>query len=126
MAAKTRTIEIEAGSELERQINDAGDAPVVLIVAGTRYALYPEGTLTPASYRDDEDTRHFLANLERRRAQHPDEGWEHSSPERARAILRETAGAWSDVDVDELKEMLRQVREEGSRSWDRPKSLDAD
>ena len=121
MVAKVRTIEIEPDSALANGIREANGAPVVLIVNGTRYVLRPEEALTPATFEDDEDTRRFLANLERRRAEYPDEdGWEGHDPERVRQVLDEVAGTLSDEEVDRWIEAVYRARQEGSRPFERP------
>ena len=126
MVATTRSneVNIDPESDLAKRIEEAGGAPLVLIVGESRYVVRPEEALTPATFRDDEDTRRFLASLARRRAEHPPEKLDDYDPEHARRVLTETAGAWDDVDADALIEMLYRAREEGSRPPNRPGSLD--
>jgi hypothetical protein len=120
--ARTTEIEIDPESDLAKQIVGAGGAPLVLILEGVRYILKPQEALTPATFRDDEDTRRFLANLARRRAENPPEEWTDYDPERARKVLDEVAGTLSDEEADRWIEEIYRARQEGSRSFGRPGS----
>lgn len=62
----------------------------------------------------DGDT--FLIHVEPER----EDIWADYDPEKVRAALREFAGSWSDLDVDEIKARIYRAREEGSRPSNRP------
>lgn len=93
MVGEAKTVKVAAGSELDRLLDDAERAPVILERDGERFRLSKE----PA-----EDI------------------WAGYDPERFRAALEETAGSWSDLDADALIEQVYRWREEGSRPADRP------
>ena len=91
MPPMSRTIHVRPDSELARLIDEAGEFPLTLVKNGTRYKL----TREPVG---DEDP------------------WASYDPERARAGIRKAAGAWSDLDTEQMKHELYKAREEGSRS----------
>ena len=91
MASEPTTITFEAGSELDRLLDEAA-GPVQLVRNGERFRLV----------REDDDI------------------WAGYDPERARAGMRAAAGKWTDLDAEVLKASIDQALEEGSRPPDRP------
>lgn len=87
MASEPKTIEVEPGSEVDRLLVEAERAPLRLVRGGVRFRLVQE----------------------------TDDVWSGYDPERARAGMRAAAGAWSDVDAEELKAYIYRGREEGTR-----------
>jgi hypothetical protein len=96
MAHPVRTVHIDPGSELGRALAEGVETEVELERDGVRYRVY---RVTTETQRDI---------------------WAGYDPERALAGVRAAAGSWSDIDADELKSYLREARESGSRSSDRP------
>jgi hypothetical protein len=94
MAAVEETIEVAPDSELDRLLERAAGARLVLIKNGVRYRIQREDS--------NEDSRSPV------------------DPERVLRVLDETAGSWRDVDVDRLIDDIYRWREEGSRSPERP------
>ncbi len=92
MASEPTTITVEAGSELDRLLDEAAGGPVRLVRNADRFRLV----------REDDDI------------------WAGYDPERARAGMRAAAGKWSDLDAEALKAYISLAREEGSRPPDRP------
>lgn len=91
------TIHVEPGSELDRLVAEADDAPVELERNGVRYQL--------------------------RRVERPadEDPWANYDPEVARAGIRAAAGAWKGlVDTEDLKAAIYRARDEGTRPLDRP------
>jgi hypothetical protein len=96
MVAKAREIEVPAGSELARLIDEWNAFPIILVKDGIRYRL---------EHATDRD------------AGAPD----HSTVEQADDDpLERIIGAWADLDIEALKAELRLAREEGSRPLDWP------
>ena len=96
MVAKAREIDVPAGSELARLIDESEAMPVFLVKDGVRYRL------ERASPEDSDAI--------------DDQSIEEADDDEA--ILSRFAGAWADVDADALIEELRRAREEGSRPID--------
>ena len=96
MVAKARVIDVPAGSELARLIDESAASPVFLVKDGVRYRL------ERASPEDSVDTG--------------DPFMEEADDDEA--ILSRFVGAWADVDADALIAELRRAREEGSRPID--------
>jgi hypothetical protein len=92
MVAVEKTIEVLPGSELDRLLDEAAGAPVILIKDDRRYRLEPEGAGTDI--------------------------WANYDLERVRRALRESAGALSHIDVEALKADIRAQR--GQDSHGRP------
>lgn len=92
MAIAERTVEVVPGSELDRLLEEANGEPLILLRDGVRY------------------------RIERQDAK-PDI-WANYDPERARRVLRETAGAWKDIDTESLKADIKAQR--GQDSFGRP------
>jgi hypothetical protein len=92
MVATEKTIEVVPGSELDRLLEAAADAPLILVKSGRRFRLAPEGA--------QEDI------------------WANYDPERVRRALRESAGALAHIDVEAFKADLRAQR--GQDSHGRP------
>lgn len=92
MASEPKTIEVEPGSEVDRLLDEAERAPLRLVRGSVRFRLVQE--------TDDDDV------------------WAGYDPERARAGMRVAAGAWSDLDAEELKAYIYRGREEGTRPLD--------
>jgi hypothetical protein len=92
MAITDRTIEVEPGGELDRLLDEANGARLILVKDGVRYRLA----------REDAE---------------PDI-WANYDPERVRQVLRETAGAWKDIDTEALKADIKAQR--GQDSHGRP------
>ncbi len=92
MAGEPKTIEVEPGGGLDRVLDEVQETPVRLVRGDDRFRLD----------RESEDI------------------WESFDAERARAGLRAAAGAWTDINGEDLKEDIYRAREEGSRPPDRP------
>ena len=92
MAARPEPIRVPHDSELGRLLAAARDHPLVLEADGVRYRVTCE----------DEDL------------------WADYDPEAVREVVAATAGAWADLDADELIAALYRARREGSRPPDRP------
>jgi hypothetical protein len=122
IAARAREIEIDPKSDLAKQLGEANGRPLVLIVGGTRYVVRPQEALTPATFRDDEDTRRLLENVARRRAEHPPEEWEGYDSERVREVLDRVAGTLSDEEANRWIEDVYRAREQGSRPFKQSES----
>ena len=84
MVATAKTIEVVPGSELDRVLEEAAGAPVVLVKDSRRFRLAPE------------DAKEDI--------------WTNYDPERVRQVLAETAGAWKDIDTEALKADIRAQR----------------
>ena len=89
-------LEGEIGDDLEAILDDADDGPILIERDGMFYRLS----------RAQEDGQEDL--------------WAGYDPERARRVLAETAGSWSDVDADQMIADLYAAREQGTRPPDRP------
>jgi hypothetical protein len=102
MTDAARTIHVEPGSELDRLLEQVEEEPVEIERGGRR----------------------FRVTLREIRSEELDTGtsdlWEGYNPETAMAGILAAAGAWSDIDAEALKKMLRQAREAGSRPANRP------
>ena len=92
MVATEKTIEVVPGSELDRLLEEAAGATLVLVKNGRRFRLAPE------------DAKQDI--------------WATYDPERALQVLAETAGAWKNVDTEALKADIRAQR--GQDSHGRP------
>ena len=92
MASEPKTIEVEPGSELDRPLTEAAEAPPRLVRNGTRFRLDREN--------DEEDI------------------WAGYGPERTRAGMRAAAGSWADRDAEALKAYIYHSREEGTGPLD--------
>lgn len=86
-------VNVSAYGDLAKLLEAASERPLVLEVDGVRYRVERE-----------------------RQNSHPDD----YSPEAVRAMLRETAGSWADLDIDAMIDDLYRAREEGSRPTSRP------
>jgi hypothetical protein len=100
MVAKAREIEVSAGSDLAKLIDESQGTPVILVKDGVRCRL------ERVSPEDSEDS--------------DDRSGEATDDE---AILSRFVGAWADVDADTLIDVLRRAREEGSRPIDQAPAL---
>jgi hypothetical protein len=89
MAGREKTIEVAAGSELDRQLAEADGTTIVLVRNGRRFRLVAEDAL--------EDI------------------WADYDPVRVLHALDETAGSWADVDGDALIADIYRWRAAGSR-----------
>lgn len=98
MTQDTEVIHVDPGSEIDKLLDEVDHESVVLVRRGIHYRL----------------TRESLE------AADPDDIWAGYDPERALAGIRAAAGAWSDIDTEEMKEYIYRAREEGSRPPDRP------
>ena len=87
MVKESLTIQVDPESELARVLAGANEMPVVLTSNGVRYAVYRESTEPLAGY----------------------------SPQRARAALQQSTGAFRDMDVELLKQELRVQRTQDSQ-----------
>src|SRR5438105_5013424 len=94
MTEELRRIKVIPGSELDRLLSVAAQAPVLLERDGERYRLYREADTKwgPVVY----------------------------NPQVVREALWRAAGTWADLDADSLIAELYRVRGEGSRPADRP------
>ena len=101
MVSEPKTVDVEPGSELDRLLDEAAEAPLRLVRDGARFRLAPEN--------EDEWAG---PNLDLARA-----GRYPSAEQVARAIagLRKAAGSWRDVDVEALKADLRERRRTAKR-----------
>jgi hypothetical protein len=76
-----------------------------------------------AELLDDADEAPVLINrhgVEYRLSRAESDGWEGYDPERARRVVEEMSGSWSDIDADKLIADIYAWREAGSRPPDRP------
>ncbi len=89
-----KPIRITSASDLDRLLEDARDAPVLLEHEGIVYRLSREDISSPTEYE-------------------PDAGLVHRT-------LDSVSGSWAGADVDEMIEDVYQARRAGSRSPDRP------
>jgi len=92
-----RTIELAPGGELDRLLTaaEADGARLVLVRDGVRYRVEREA--------EEEANADIFAN---------------NDPERVRQALRETAGAWKNIDTEQLKADIKAQR--GQDSHGRP------
>ena len=93
MLDEPKVMKVVAGSEIDRLLDEAEAAPLILERNGTRFRLSKEAK---------EDI------------------WAGYDPQAARKALDETAGSWADLDTDKMIEDIYRWREEGSRPPDRP------
>ena len=105
MVQGPKTIHVEPGSELDRILEAAGEAPVELETRGVRYRVVKLEVMTSGHQIQLADT-HDL--------------WKGYDPEKVRANMRAGAGSWHDLDTETLKADLSRAREEGSRPLRRP------
>lgn len=94
MVATRKTIKVTSESTVDELFTDADSSPVVLERNGVRYRL------------SREDAKPDI--------------WEGYDPERARQVLDDVAGIFSDIDVDRWIADIYDAREKGSRPIDRP------
>ena len=92
MLKEPKTVEVEAGTELDLLLAEAAAQPLRLVRDGVRFRLAAE----------DEDP------------------WAGYDPGLARAGMRAAAGAWRDIDTEAMKAYIYRAREEGTRPPDRP------
>jgi hypothetical protein len=92
MYLQPKRIKVEPGSELARLLEEANEAPLLLEKDGVLYQVTPSG-------------REAI--------------WADYDPERVRAGLRESAGALSGVDTEQLLADIHASREQ-RRSGNRP------
>lgn len=95
MLREPRTIDVEPGTEIADLLDEAANAPLLLVKNGVRFRLD----------REEEDI------------------WAGYDPERARAGMRAAAGRLSTEDAERLKEYIYRGREEGTRPIDRPRPI---
>jgi hypothetical protein len=93
MTTEPKTIHVKPGSELDRLLDEASDAPLLLERHGERYRL----------------TREPVPDM-----------WEGYDAEKVLEAIEATAGSWADLDTDALIADIYRWREEGSRPADRP------
>lgn len=86
MAKEPLTIQVDPESELARVLAGDQEVPVVLDSSGVRYTVNRETTELLAGY----------------------------SPQRARAALRQSAGAFRGMDTEALKQELQEQRAQNS------------
>ena len=91
MASTARSINIPVESETAASLREADDAPVTLVVDGTRYRVIRE------QMNDADDI------------------WAGYDPQKAIDGMRAAAGSWKDIDAEALKADIRRWREVGSR-----------
>ncbi len=91
MIADAKTIEVEPGGELDRLLDEVAGEPLILVKNGARYRLQREPQLAA-----EDDT------------------WANYDPERVRQVLKETAGAWKDIDAEALKADIKAQRGQDS------------
>jgi len=101
MRLELKTIHLDATCDITRSIEETSERVFLLERNGIRYIvtrLNDENERTPPIHViDDSDI------------------WEGYDPEALRATLAEVAGAWSDIDTEELKAQLYRSRAEGSK-----------
>ena len=95
MAVEPKRIRIAADSELGRLLERATLAPLVFESNGDLYRIN-------RVEREHEDI------------------WAGYDPKKVREVIKQTAGAWADLDAEALIERVYRAREEGSRPGDRP------
>jgi hypothetical protein len=93
MAAKPEPVNITSGSQLLGLVDSVTDEPVSFERNGVRYKII----------------RVDAADI----AYEPD-------PDYVLKVLRETAGTWSDLDIDQMISDVYEARRVGSRPDDRP------
>jgi hypothetical protein len=92
MVHASKPIHVDPGSELDRYLDDAADAPVTLERGGKLYQLTLVGRT-----RDDDL-------------------WSNYDPERALSGIRAAAGGWQGlVDAEELKRYIAERRRTANR-----------
>lgn len=97
MSEEPELIRIGDDSNLQTILESIGQDSVVIEHRGVRYRVHRESL----EIADDEN---------------PFAGYD---PERALAGMQAAAGSWSDIDADEMKELIYRAREEGSRHFNR-------
>jgi hypothetical protein len=95
VVAKAREIEVHAGTELAKLIDESQETSLILVKDGVRYRLE---RVSPEDAEDSDDRSDEATDDE--------------------AIMSRFVGAWADVDADALIDELRRAREEGSRPND--------
>jgi hypothetical protein len=90
--ATAKTIEVVPGSELDRLLDEANGAPLVLVKDGIRFRVERETDQTDI--------------------------WAGYDPEKVRQAFRQAAGAWRNIDTEALKADIRAQR--GQDSVGRP------
>ena len=85
MLMKPNRIQVPPDGELARILSEVGETSVLLEKDGKLYRLSKEDV------------------------------WAGYDPEKARAILKRTAGSWADVDADEVIADIHRARKAGSR-----------
>jgi hypothetical protein len=88
MSEPTRTVKVTPGSELDRLLDEAAGAPLLLDKDGVLYRLEREGA---------EDI------------------WAGYDPRKVPRALDKTVGSWADLDIDAVIAEIYRAREEGSR-----------
>jgi hypothetical protein len=99
MVQRSKTIHVEPGSELDRVLQEAGDAPIELEQRGVRYRVIRVGSAVesrPIALADQGDI------------------WAGYDPERVRHGLRGSSGALRGVDRDQLGRDLAEQRAQDS------------
>jgi hypothetical protein len=96
MVARAKTIEVVPGSELDRLLDEADGAPLVLVRAGVRFRV--------------------------EREQDPTDIWAGYDPDKVLRVLEETAGSWRGIDTEALIAEIHEQR--GQDSVGRPGDRD--
>jgi hypothetical protein len=92
MATTETTFQVEPGSELDRLLEQANGAPLVLVRGGVRFRVERESD--------------------------PTDIWAGYDPEKVLQAFQEAAGAWRNIDTEALKADIRAQR--GQDSIGRP------
>jgi hypothetical protein len=92
MATESRTITIDADSELGHALDESNGYPIVLLRGEKRFRVTPD----------------------------PEDPWANYDPEKVLEGLREIAGTISAEEAEWMKELIYRGREEGTRPITRP------
>jgi hypothetical protein len=94
MAGGTKTVNVAPNSELARLLRTSGDESLDLLFEGRRFRV----ELEDSSQGDQTD----------------EELWADFDPARFLEGIEAGAGAWSDLDAEQMKANIRRWRDEGS------------
>ena len=98
MAAKTKSLDVAPGSELDQLLDSVDVGPVLLNRAGRQYRV------------------ERVERLNVIEPQAPDDIWIGYDPEALGKAILEAAGSWSDVDTEAFKDEIYRDREQSGRS----------